>query len=833
MAPVPAPLTLPPRLPPDRDFDSLRAQAIDVVVANSGPTWTDHNFSDPGITLLEVIAWGLADLHYRTASRGFDLTPLEVPLWLDRAERDWSGLPDLGDPRRLIELAELLAAAAGPLADAIAEANSRQAAISALADRKFGGRTEGMAWDEAAAVVALLRAGRVRRAVLDQSSTVAAAWDEARRTMERRAHGGPVDEADVDAEIVRLLEFEPGLAGLWDAELRTLIRRHRHRLLLERVRAIETELVAASAQPTIGTIKTALDLADDGDALAVLALHPCPPAALPETWETKDGTATTWPPHPLQALATEPVTAEDYATRARGAPDVGRAWTVPGALAGIGWDGRERAQSDPGRLGAVTVLVELTTNPQSVADQRAALRKVLAFLIADPGEDVEVQLPYDTLKTADLNGPRRVMCDELGVALVGTCPVTLTGVLHVALGANRNDVLDGAYARCAPGSRRADPNPRSPPRPVGAGPAGIEGPWPQLAQPVGVGVPGEPIRIHELVQVLADDPIVIGGGRCGGRGRRGTLRARASARPKRRSIRTAFPSCRRSSACRSGSSRGGLPCLGRRAPDYLPLVGHLPAIYADDAASVDQLESYLGLLDDLNRDYAERLAELATWLSPEAVMLWPGDRPIDAGGDAVLARYRAVYDELARWFAFTFPPSWGSDPTPSICGAGSWPERHGCGGGAGRRAASSTGRVLVPGRADRPPVPRRALQVWEAHRFGRRAGFRSSSPGDPVRSLDQPFSDFNRRREAIAFADRYAPAHVLLRVCWVRPAGTWIRSRAPAPRLGDRDVPQARERRALFAGELRRPRNGIRIWECIDEGRPVDRLNVGQLPGGG
>jgi hypothetical protein len=27
--------------------------------------------------------------------------------------------------------------------------------------------------------------------------------------------------------------------------------------------------------------------------------------------------------------------------------------------------------------------------------------------------------------------------------------------------------------------------------------------------------------------------------------------------------------------------------------------------------------------------------------------------------------------------------------------------------------------------------------------------------------------------------------------------------------------------------------NGIHIWECIDEGRPVDRLNVGQLPGGG
>ena len=510
MAAIPAPLTLQPRLPPDRDFDSIRAEATDVVVADAGPTWTDHNVSDPGITLLEVIAWGLADLHYRTASRRFELTPLEVPLWLDRAERDWYGLPDLGDPRRLVELAELLGAASGPLADATAGADSRQAAIGALADRKFGGRTTGLAWDEAAAVVALLRAPRVRRAALDHSSTVATAFEEARRTTARRAHGGPVIDADVDEEVIRLLRFEAGLAGLWEDELQTLIRRHRHRRFVERVEAFLPELTAVSSQPTVGSVRSVLGLAADADALAVLALHPCPPGALPETWEMKDGTTRTWPPHPLQALTTEPVTAEDYATRARGDPDVRRAWTVPGALAGIGWDGRVRTQSDPDRLGAVTVLVEFTKAPGSVADQRMALRKVLALLIADPGEPNEVQLPYDTLTTPDLNAPRRVMCDELGVALVRACPVTLNGVLHVALGADRKQVLDDAYDRVRAWFVAGRPESASAAAAMKPCPAGIEGPWPPIPQPAGGWVPGEAIRLHELVQVLADDPTVIG-----------------------------------------------------------------------------------------------------------------------------------------------------------------------------------------------------------------------------------------------------------------------------------------------------------------------------------
>ena len=271
------------------------------------------------------------------------------------------------------------------------------------------------------------------------------------------------------------------------------------------------------------------------------------------------------------------------------------------------------------------------------------------------------------------------------------------------------------------------------------------------------------------------------------------------------------------------------------APDYLPLARHLPAIYADDAASFAQLESYLGLVDDLNRAYAERLAELTTWLSPETVTLWPGDRPIGAGGDAVLARYRAAYDELARWFAFSFPPSWGTGPDSLdqrrqflARAARLWRRR-----GAPRGFVDWFVFWFEVATADRP-------FLVEHFKFGTPTGSTGEQGPDPalratlfVPSTSQ-FSDFNRRREAIAFADRYAPAHVNLRVCWVRPG--WNLDPVPGAGATAADIEAYRKRvngvlcsLVSFVDHA----NGIRIWECIDEGRPVDRLNVGQLPGGG
>ena len=521
MAAVAAPLRLPPFVAPDRDFDAIRAGAIQVVVADAGATWTDHNLSDPGITLLEALAWGLADLHYRTEHRSFALAPLELPLWLDRSDRDWYGLPDLGAPGRVVGLATLLAApspvaASGPLeadrmAAAIATAGSRQAAIGALLDGTYGAPPRALDWDEAAGAVALLRARSLRRAALDESALVGGAWTEARRIVERRAAGGPVDEADVDTEIVRILRLEPALGALWPDELRTLVGGYRHRRFLDAVDAILPRLDGTdptAAPPTQAGIEAALGVTAD-EARAVLALHPCPPGTDPETWERAGGETTSWPAHPLQALTTEPVTGGDYATRARANPRVHRAWTVAGALAGLAWDGTPRTADDPTRVGAVTVLVELDPPPPA-NQRRAALRDVLAGLTAGPTETAEVDAPFDPLVAPNLLVPRRVMCDELGVALVERCEVTLNGVLHVALGARRDDVLAGARARVAAYFAAGRPETAgSGPAPTSC-PGGIDGPWPPIPQPAGGWQPGEPIRLHELVQVLADDPVVIG-----------------------------------------------------------------------------------------------------------------------------------------------------------------------------------------------------------------------------------------------------------------------------------------------------------------------------------
>ena len=76
----------------------------------------------------------------------------------------------------------------------------------------------------------------------------------------------------------------------------------------------------------------------------------------PERWEDPDGDTAVWPPTPDQALRCEPVTADDYATRARAVDGVRRAWAVAGALPGLAWHRGATVVTD--RAGTVTMLVE-------------------------------------------------------------------------------------------------------------------------------------------------------------------------------------------------------------------------------------------------------------------------------------------------------------------------------------------------------------------------------------------------------------------------------------------------------------------------------------------
>ncbi|MEQ9126041.1 MAG: hypothetical protein RIM80_26150, partial [Alphaproteobacteria bacterium] len=53
-------------LPPAQDYRGLRDLGLAHVQRLSGKIWTDHNSHDPGITILELLAYAITDLGYRT-----------------------------------------------------------------------------------------------------------------------------------------------------------------------------------------------------------------------------------------------------------------------------------------------------------------------------------------------------------------------------------------------------------------------------------------------------------------------------------------------------------------------------------------------------------------------------------------------------------------------------------------------------------------------------------------------------------------------------------------------------------------------------------------------
>jgi hypothetical protein len=473
---------------PDRDYETLRQRAM-ALLAALAPGWTDHNASDPGVTVAEVVAWGLADLHYRTETFPLDGWSAEVGLWRAAADRHWSGVPLPAAPAQFLALAAALRALPAATVAAVRAAVEPGEAARAVAN------AAGLDPALAAAAVRLLREPLVLEAALDGGAAVDAAATE------------PTEPA-----ALALLRLEPAFAGLWEDELRALLRRRRHRLLARTIRdragELRAAIAAASGPAAAEAAVTALTGFGPAEARDALTVHPHPPATPPEHWEQPVGRTTTWPPHPLQARTVEPVTAADYARLARSAPGVRRAWVVPEVLPGVGWDsGAVNARA--ARPGAVTLLVEATdtTLPAApVATQRTFLRAVLRAAIGP-----EVDHPYAELQL-DLTGPapRRTICDEVGAALLSRCGVTLRGILHVPVTADRTAVLAAAMARVVAffAAGRAETAVSSP-EPVL--PRDMDGPWPleAAAQPGGWR-PGDPVRIPELVQVLSADPDVYG-----------------------------------------------------------------------------------------------------------------------------------------------------------------------------------------------------------------------------------------------------------------------------------------------------------------------------------
>jgi len=69
------PLTISPDKPSSSalDFAALREEGLEEIRRLVGATWSDHNLHDPGITLLELLCYGITDVGYRTTFADGDL----------------------------------------------------------------------------------------------------------------------------------------------------------------------------------------------------------------------------------------------------------------------------------------------------------------------------------------------------------------------------------------------------------------------------------------------------------------------------------------------------------------------------------------------------------------------------------------------------------------------------------------------------------------------------------------------------------------------------------------------------------------------------------------
>lgn len=280
-----------------------------------------------------------------------------------------------------------------------------------------------------------------------------------------------------------------------------------------------------------------------------------------------------------------------------------------------------------------------------------------------------------------------------------------------------------------------------------------------------------------------------------------------------------------------------------RSPDYTRLAAQLPAVYQDDQASFAQVDAYLGLADELNHAVVERLDDLMLALGPDSTLRWPADLPLDAGRDALLASYLATYDEVAAWVGFTFPAAWGTEEP-----------------GLARRREFLARSARLWRRRGTP----RGFLSWFALYFGLTEGDQDEMPyllehfkapgaaitGEPwTATLFVPFVEtfapWSRREEAVEFVRRYAPAHVLMRVCFVDPAtfgalGVLVAQPTLPLNPTVADLTQYQADLATQQADLNQllcsvvsvvnHGSAIHIYECIDQGEHKDRLDVGRLP---
>lgn len=275
--------------------------------------------------------------------------------------------------------------------------------------------------------------------------------------------------------------------------------------------------------------------------------------------------------------------------------------------------------------------------------------------------------------------------------------------------------------------------------------------------------------------------------------------------------------------------------MPERPPIYRPVAEHLPAVYQEEPASWEQLTGYLSALDTLLRAYVAQLEDVTTWLSPNARDVQPPGLP---PGAPAADRHRAVFAELASWFAWEFPQSWR----------------------VGRDVESQLDRerafLLRAARLWRRRGTPQGFVDWFCFAFGIEAPvgtedddrplliehFKHRPTGDPSgRDEDEDddadqyalrvtllvprtaaFDDYRRRREAVEFVERWLPAHIHGSVCWVLPGEDWRPTSSAEMR-------ELLEELAGYTPE----EDGIHVrGEGVDP-IPPNRLGQGRLPGTG
>jgi hypothetical protein len=251
------------------------------------------------------------------------------------------------------------------------------------------------------------------------------------------------------------------------------------------------------------------------------------------------------------------------------------------------------------------------------------------------------------------------------------------------------------------------------------------------------------------------------------------------------------------------------------------------------------VDAYLGLADELNHAIIERLEDLPLTLGPDVILRWPTDLPLSAGYDALIAAYLDTYDEVAAWASFTFPSSWATDES-----------------GLQKRRQFLARSARLWRRRGTP----RGFLSWFNLYFGTSAPYLPyllehfkapgvGGSGDPYTATlfvpsTSAFQEWGRREEVADFVARYAPAHVFMRVCFVNPAMFADLVFAGSPTLPEDPDGSDIDAYAAAIADLQADlnallcsvvsvvshANGIHIYECIDEGRKIDRLDVGLLP---